>query len=194
MDEVRSRRLRDLFLRARDLSLPERQAFLARECADDEELASWLSAMLAKDDRSADSPLEAPLHVAADEPGELQRGARVGPYRVDERIGAGGMGTVYRSRLVDPAAGTSTILPSNFALTDSGVPVEWANVEMRSADVGLIFADFNGDQRVDHFDQAHCVPHSYTAAGDTGYERMFDLDSISTIDQKDLDLLMSGMY
>ena len=95
---------------------------------------------------------------------------------------------------VDPAEGTSTILPSNFALTDSGVPVEWSNVEMGSAEVGLVFADFNGDQRVDHFDLALWVPHSETAAGDAGYEPRFDLNSNSTIDQADLDLLMSGMY
>ena len=95
---------------------------------------------------------------------------------------------------VDPAEGTSTILPSNFALTDSGVPVEWSNVEMGSAEVGLVFADFNGDQRVDHFDLALWVPHSETAAGDAGYESRFDLNSNSTIDQADLDLLMSGMY
>jgi VCBS repeat-containing protein len=95
---------------------------------------------------------------------------------------------------VDPAEGTSTILPSNFALTDSGVPVEWSNVEMGSAEVGLVFADFNGDQRVDHFDLALWVPHSGTAAGDAGYQPMFDLNSNSTIDQADLDLLTSGMY
>ena len=95
---------------------------------------------------------------------------------------------------VDPAEGTSTILPSNFALTDSGVPVEWANVEMGSAEVGLVFADFNGDQRIDHFDLALWVPHSGTESGDAGYEPMFDLNSDSAIDTTDLDLLTSGMY
>ncbi len=103
---------------------------------------------------------------------------------------------------VDAAEGTSTILPSNFALTGSGTGVEWSNVEMGEADVDLIFADFNQDQRVDHFDLALWVPHSGTsadaaatlAAGVAGYEPMFDLDSSSTIDQADLDLLASAMY
>ena len=96
--------------------------------------------------------------------------------------------------LVDAAEGTSTILPSNFALTDSGVPVEWSNVEMGSAGVELVFADFNGDQLVNHFDLALWVPHSDTSMGEVGYETTFDLDFSGTIDQVDLDLLMSGMY
>lgn len=96
--------------------------------------------------------------------------------------------------VVDPAEGTSTILPSNFALTDSGVPVEWADVEMGSTEVNLIYADFNGDQLVDHFDLALWVPHSGTADGDVGYDAKFDLDANSVIDQADLDLLTSGMY
>lgn len=101
---------------------------------------------------------------------------------------------IHTQFAVDPAEGTSTILPSNFALSDSGVPVEWSNVEMGSAEVGLVFADFNGDQHVDHFDLALWVPHSDTAAGDAGYQPMFDLNASDTIDQADLDLLMSGMY
>ena len=103
---------------------------------------------------------------------------------------------------VDAAEGTSTILPSNFALTGSGSPVEWSDVEMGSAELDLIFADFNQDQRVDHFDLALWVPHSGTsadsvstlAAGAVGYEPMFDLNSNRSIDQADLDLLTSAMY
>ncbi len=102
---------------------------------------------------------------------------------------------------VDVAEGTSTILPSNFALTGSGSPVEWSDVEMGSAQLDLIFADFNQDHRVDHFDLALWVPHSGTsaddstlAAGAVGYEPMFDLNSNRSIDQADLDLLTSAMY
>ncbi len=95
---------------------------------------------------------------------------------------------------VDAGEGTSTILPSNFALTDSGVPVEWSDVDMGSAGLDLVFADFNGDQRVDHFDLALWVPHSGSGTGDAGYSAMFDLNSNSLVDQTDLDLLMSGMY
>jgi len=103
---------------------------------------------------------------------------------------------------VDAGEGTSTILPGNFAMTGSGVGVDWTDVEMGSADLNLVFADFNGDQRIDHFDLALWVPHSGTAAdsvstlaaGGNGFDRMFDLDSDSRIDGADLDLLMSAMY
>ncbi|MHB8897626.1 MAG: cadherin-like domain-containing protein, partial [Thermoguttaceae bacterium] len=103
---------------------------------------------------------------------------------------------------VDPAEGTATILPSNFALTGSGNPVSWSEVEMGTASLDLLFADFNLDQRVDHFDLALWVPRagasadSVSAAGAAGaaYEPMFDLDASRTIDQGDLDLLTSVMY
>jgi VCBS repeat-containing protein len=103
---------------------------------------------------------------------------------------------------VDPAEGTSTILPSNFALTGSGTPVDWSDVEMGFANLDLLFADFNGDQRIDHFDLALWVPHSGTSAdpisaltaGSVGYNPMFDLNSNRSIDQADLDLLTSAMY
>ncbi len=91
---------------------------------------------------------------------------------------------------VDASEGTSTIQPGNFALTGSGTPVDWSDVEMGSAGVDLIFADFNGDHRVDHFDLALWLPHS----GSAEYDPMFDLDSSGLIDQADLDLLVSGMY
>ncbi len=95
---------------------------------------------------------------------------------------------------VDAAEGTSTILPANFALTGSGDAVDWADVEMGSTDLDLIFADFNGDQVIDHFDLALWVPHSGTSADSVAYQSMFDLNSDSAIDQADLDLLSSAMY
>ncbi len=103
---------------------------------------------------------------------------------------------------VDAGEGTSQILPGNFAMTGSGTGVDWADVEMGSVDLDLIFADFNGDQRIDHFDLALWVPNSGAAAspvstmavGTTGSSSMFDLNSNSTVDQADLDLLTSAMY
>ena len=109
-------------------------------------------------------------------------------------------GTVQFS--VDAGEGTSTILPANFALTGSGDAVDWDDVEMGSTSLDLIFADFNGDQVIDHFDLALWVPHSGTsadsistmAADSVGYQSMFDLDSDGAVDQGDLDLLTSAMY
>jgi hypothetical protein len=73
---------------------------------------------------------------------------------------------------------------------------------MGFANLDLLFADFNGDQRIDHFDLALWVPHSGTSAdpisaltaGSVGYNPMFDLNSNRSIDQADLDLLTSAMY
>ncbi len=94
----------------------------------------------------------------------------------------------------DPGEGTATIDPGNFALAGSGEGVDWLEVKLGSAGVDLAFADFNFDQRVDHFDLALWAPHHGPAAEGVRHDAFFDLNGDNRIDEADLDLLAQAMY
>ncbi len=94
----------------------------------------------------------------------------------------------------DPGEGTATIDPGNFALAGSDAPVDWLEVKLGSAGVDLAFADFNFDQRVDHFDLALWTPHRGSAAEGLRHDAFFDLNGDNRIDEADLDLLAQAMY
>src|SRR5437764_3839415 len=109
------RRARPIFLTAADLSAEERGAFLDKACADDPELRRRLDQLLRAHDRP-DSVPEAPPDpgmTSEPAPGDGAQslcpadspespGAVVGPYKLVQEIGAGGMGTVYLARQTEP--------------------------------------------------------------------------------------------
>jgi VCBS repeat-containing protein len=95
---------------------------------------------------------------------------------------------------VAPAQGDGTILPSNFALVGQGTGVDWSTVELGTAQVDLFLGDFNADGYVNHFDLALWIPQNSTTAGDPAYSGKYDLNADATVDQLDLDLLLSRMY
>lgn len=88
--------LRDLFARALELPAHEREAFLAEACADDE-MRDEIRSLLGSAAR------EGPLDALASRLASIRDVLReqvpesVGPYVIAERIGAGGMGVVYRA-------------------------------------------------------------------------------------------------
>jgi serine/threonine-protein kinase len=96
-------RLKQLFDDAVDLPAREREAYLDALAADDRALAATLRGLLAAHDSTGEhliSPL--PISLGAPDAREGRwTGARVGVYAVGERIGEGGMGTVYAAMRKD---------------------------------------------------------------------------------------------
>ena len=119
MTPERWRRVEELYHAALTRSESDRTAFLANACAGDEALLREVQSLLAQ---PASSPgfLEGPaVAVAAQMVSDIGEsaltGRRLGVYHVHARIGAGGMGEVYRAR--DTKLGRDVaikILPPHF--------------------------------------------------------------------------------
>ena len=94
-----------LFLNALELHFPdERLEFLERTCADNAELRAEVEAMLTASEK-AGSFLEAgPARGGGTlaQPVTERPGSVIGPYKLLQQIGEGGMGTVYMAEQTDP--------------------------------------------------------------------------------------------
>ena len=103
---LRFRELKELFLEAREHPSAEQEAFLDRRCPGDELLRREVLELLSHDATAeADAPIaaDAPPSATEEEGAKrlaVGRGDQLGPYRIERRIGAGGMGEVFEA--VDP--------------------------------------------------------------------------------------------
>src|SRR5262245_11853738 len=93
MTQERWELVSDVFAAALERPSAARAAYLDAACAGDPELRAEVDALLASHER-AGTFLEASVTAVSFDTG-LPVGARVGPYEIRERLGAGGMGVVY---------------------------------------------------------------------------------------------------
>jgi serine/threonine protein kinase/Tol biopolymer transport system component len=98
----RWRRIQDLCHAALEHDATERDRFLAAACQGDDDLRREVESFLVHAGRADEflgaSTLGAVAHAMVPEPRHSLTGRRLGAYEVVARIGAGGMGEVYRAR------------------------------------------------------------------------------------------------
>jgi len=101
MDATRWQRIKTIYRDALDRPGEEREAYVHRECGDDAELAAEILNLLGANDRDSDALTHIVDEAGADWSAGSVAGKRVGPYRLVDVIGEGGMGQVFLAERAD---------------------------------------------------------------------------------------------
>src|SRR5262249_53509050 len=95
---------REIFLAALKLAPDQRESYLAQACAGDESLRQRVAELL-KSHEEIGSFLNAPAamtEVVSSAPPQFSEGTQIGPYKLLQQIGEGGMGVVYMAEQQKP--------------------------------------------------------------------------------------------
>jgi uncharacterized protein (DUF433 family) len=107
LKKERFQRVSDLFVQAKELGVHERDLFLVKACDGDDDLRGEVEqllsaskeplpfAELADDLRGARQQITAATTTRQPAMTTQERGTRIGPYELLEKIGEGGFGLVY---------------------------------------------------------------------------------------------------
>ena len=153
---ARFEQVEELYHSALTLEPRQRSAFLAEACAGDEELRSRVELLLAQD-VSGDNFLEGPASdlLADITMAQLPAGTQLAAYRIEELIGGGGMGEVYRARDTKLKRGVAVkVLPDAFARD----PERLARFQ-REAEVlaSLNHSNIAAIHGIEHYDGTHAL-------------------------------------